>query len=225
MFSSKSFAQNYKHTTFWSRLAFQKEIKNWNFRFEMDYRQQNDFQKSLYNPLQRPLMRWARFYTSYETGNFTHTLILPNIVKSYPLVGCAADLNKPSSVEWRFTFNEEYSKEYKKLTSNLRAGYEFRNITNNNITKNTGRFRLRLSETLSVTKKNNLNISFEQLFNVPPNKQANTLNSTQLAFRYIHEFSDLVSFTTGINHVYRQRSTLIEYDMENAILCNLIISL
>jgi hypothetical protein len=218
-------AQTYKHTTLWSRFAIQKPVRNWNFRVEMDIRQQNDFQKSDLNPLQKPSLRWLRLNTNYTSGRFTHTLIMPQYSKLFPIIGKKADLTRSPSYEWRFTFNEEYTLPYKNLNSAIRLGYEFRNITTDGVARNTGRARIRLAETLKVSSKSSMNMSFELLYNSGPNKSPNLFNSSQLAFRYLHKFGKNINFTTGINHNYRQRNTLIEYDSENAILCNFIIDI
>ena len=218
-------AQTYKHTTLWSRFAIQKPVKNWNFRLEMDIRQQNDFQKSKINPLQKPSLRWLRLNTNYTTGKFTHALILPQYSILYPIIGKKEDLIRPKSYEWRYTFNEEFILPIKKLNSAIRMGYEFRNITTEGVARNTGRTRIRLAETYHATERSSVNMSFELLYNSGPNKAANTFNSRQLAFRYLHKFGKNINFTTGINHNYRKRNSLIEYDSENAILCNFIIDI
>jgi hypothetical protein len=218
-------AQTYKHVSLWSRFAIQKPVKNWNFRVEMDIRQQNDFQKSDINPFQKPSLRWLRLNSNYTTGRFIHTLIMPQYSKLFPIIGKKEDLLRSPSFEWRYTFNEEYSIPYKNLNSVIRLGYEFRNITTDGITRNTGRTRIRLAETLVISEKSSVNMSFELLYNSGPNKSANTFNSSQLAFRYLHKFGKNINFTTGINHNYRQRNTLIEYDSENAVLCNFIIDI
>ena len=218
-------AQTYKHTTLWSRLAFQKEIKNWEFKLEFDYRQQNDFTKSLNNPIQKPLMRWVRAYSTYNSGRFSHTLILPNYIKSYRLVGTKEDLNIPNSYEWRYSFFEEYGLPYKKSTTSLRAGYEYRSICSDYISRKAARFRIRLSETIDFTEKSSLNMTFEPIYNISPNKPANTFGQSQLALRFTHVFAGKINFTTGINHAFIKRNTLIEYDLSNAILCNFVIDI
>jgi Protein of unknown function (DUF2490) len=224
LLSNGAFGQTYHHTTLWSRVAIQKEIKNWEFRLEHDFRQQNDFTSSSINPFQKPLMRWLRVTSTYNTGNFSHTLVLPNWIVSYPLVSNSADLQKPKSVEWRYAFLEEYSLHYKKFTSSLRAGFEFRNITTNNIVRNTGRLRIRLSEALKTSEHSNLNLSFEPLYNTGPNKSPNTFSQYQAVAKYTHSFGKL-DIITGLNHLLRKRNTLVEYDLENAIVFNLIVNL
>lgn len=218
-------AQTYHHTTLWSRLALQKKFGDWEFRLEHDFRQQNDFQKSMNNPFQKPLMRWLRITSTYEKGNFAHTVVLPNWIVSYPLISNLSDLQRPKSTEWRYAFLEEYSLPYKKLTSSLRAGYEFRNIHTVGQVRNTGRVRVRLSEAIKTSAKSNLTLSFEPLYNVGPNKSPNTFSQYQANARYFQKFNEKVSLTTGINHLLRKRSTIVEYDLENAIICNLMITL
>lgn len=218
-------AQTYQHTSFWSRLGIQKTIKNFDFRVDFDLRQQNDFQKSKINPFQKSFLRWARLNTTYNTGNFSHTIIWPNIIKSYPLIATKADLNRPSQLEWRTTLNEEFTQNFKKLEIGVRLGYEFRNITANNTTRKGDRIRLRLSETLKITTKTSLNSSFEYLWNAKASAASNPFNQSQLAFRFIHTIHKNIDFTTGLNHVFRQRNDIDVFDVENAILCNFLISL
>ena len=218
-------AQTYNHTTVWARFGLQKTIKNWEFNLEHDIRQQNSFQKPGYNPLSKPLLRWLRITSTYEKGNFAHTIVLPNYIVSYPLVGNLADMQKTKSIEWRFAFLEEYSLPVKNFTTSLRAGYEFRNITNNQISRNTGRLRIRLSENLKTSKNSSLNLSFEPLYNVGPNKAVNTFSQYQAALKYNQKFGQHLHFTTGFNHLLRKRNTLVEYDLEDAIICNFSIDL
>jgi Protein of unknown function (DUF2490) len=218
-------AQTYNHTTFWSRLGFQKEIKNFEFRLEFDYRTQNDFQKSTINPFQKRFLQWFRFNTIYKTGKFTHTIILPNQIKTYPLVANKADLKRLPTIEWRYSFFEEFNQPFEKLTTSFRFGYEFRNQTSNNITRNTGRIRFRLNETWQISKKSRVNMSFEPLYNIGPNKAPNTFSQNQFQLRYNHRFNEKVNFTTGYLHLFRKRNSLIEYDLENGIICYLQIGL
>lgn len=213
-------AQTYHHTTFWSRLAFQKSLKKFDFRGEVDFRQQNDFQKSNINPFQKPLLRWARLSTTYSTGNFSHSLIMPQFVKNYGLVGKKGDLSRPGNNEIRYTFNEEYAYKHKNLSSTFRLGYEFRNITSQNITTNIGRLRLRFMQAIKFSDKASVNASYESLLNVKPNSATNRFNQSQLAFRFLQKFGKNTQLTIGINHLYRQRNNIEEYDLENALLCN-----
>jgi hypothetical protein len=223
--SFQSIAQTYKHSSFWSRLAIQKSIKKLDLRVEMDFRQQNDFQKSALNPFQKPALRWIRLNTTYNTGKFAHTIIWPNPIKTYPLVGSKTDLLRPSQKEWRTTLNEEFTHKYKKLSVALRLGYEIRRVTVQDIKRNEDRIRLRLGEFLKITPKTTINSSFEYLWNAKPNVANNPFNQSQLAFRLIHKFNKNLDFTTGVNHVFRQRSNSEVYDIENALLCNILISL
>ncbi len=225
VFSFKLSAQTYHHTTFWSRLGFQKEFKNFDYRLEFDYRTQNDFQKSEINPFQKRFLQWFRFITVYKTDKFTHTFVLPNLVRTYPLVANEADKKRFPTIEWRFSFFEEFNYPYKKLTTSFRAGYEFRNLTTNDVTRNTGRARFRLNETLQISDKSRVNISFESLYNVGPNKAPNTFSQTQLQLRYAHRFGKKVNLTTGYVHLFRKRNSLVEYDIENGLICNLQIGL
>jgi hypothetical protein len=225
--SSKTLAQavtTYPHTTFWSRLAFQKTIKKLELRLELDYRQQNDFQKNN-SPFAKPLLRWIRLQTAYTTGSFTHTIILPNPIKTYPLYSTSADLSRHASTEWRYTFFEEYSHKYNKWSTALRTGLEYRSINTNNVHLNTGRIRFRIAQSYIINPKNNLNLAYENLYNTAPNKATNTFSQSQLSLRYNHNFGEKISITTGFNHLNRKRPSLVEYDMENAILCNLLYKL
>ncbi len=217
--------QLYKHSTFWSRLAFEKSIGKVNVRLEFDLRQQNDFQKAGFNPLAKPFLRWFRFNTSYTTGKFTHSIILPNLIKNYPLAATQADLARPESTEWRFTVFEEYSQPYKKWSTALRIGGEYRIINNGIETRNTTRYRLRLNQTYKINSANTINLSYEPLYNGGPNKAPNTFSQSQTQLRIAHNFNKHLSLTTGINHLNRKRATLVDYDLENAILFNVMYKL
>jgi hypothetical protein len=210
-------SQTYNHTTIWSRLAFQKKINNWNFRVEFDYRQQNDFQKSMLNPFQKPLTRWVRLNSTYSKGNFSHSFILPNIIKSSPLVGKKSDLSRPDNIEWRFTFFEEYNLPYKKFETSLRLGLEYRSITTDQVNRRVNRYRIRLNEAYNVNKNTRLNISYEPSYSFGSGEDIR-FNSSQLAFRVNQNIGKKISLSTGLNHIYRKRSNLIEFDNENAFL-------
>jgi hypothetical protein len=223
--ATKVHGQTYNHTSFWSRLGFQKQVKKFDFKLEFDYRTQNDFRKSANNPFQQHFLKWFRFSSTYKTGKFSHTIILPNLAETYPLVANTADLKRLPTKEWRYSFLEEMSLPYKKLTTSFRAGYEFRHQTNNNISKNTGRFRFRINETLQLSKKSKINLSFESLYNIGPNKAPNTFSQTQTQLRFSQQFGKKVTLQTGFLHLYRKRSNLVEFDLENGLLCNLQIGL
>lgn len=218
-------AQTYRHTSFWSRLAFEKSIKNFDFRVDFDLRQQNDFQKSKLNPFSKPGLRWIRLNTTYNTGQFAHTIIWPNLIKSFPLIATKTDLLKPFQTEWRTTLNEEFTQNVKKLEIALRLGYEFRNISTSNVNTKADRIRLRLSETLNITKKSSLNSSFEYLWNSKASVTSNSFNQSQLAIRFTQTIHKNIDFTTGFNRVFRQRNDIEVFDIENVLLSNFVISL
>lgn len=224
-FSINTFGQTYNHTTFWSRLGFQKEVKNWDFRLEFDYRTQNDFQKSMINPFQKRFLQWFRVSTAYKTGNFQHTIILPNLIKNYPLAANLEDLKRFPTTEWRIGLFEEIDLQKTKFTTSFRAGYEYRMQNSNNIKRNTGRIRFRVNEIFQISDKSRLNLSIEPLYNIGPNKAPNTFSQTQLQFRYAHRFGKNVNLTTGLVHLFRKRASLIEYDIEQGLICNLQIGL
>jgi hypothetical protein len=221
VFSFELSAQTYHHTSFWSRLGFQKEFKNFEYRLEFDYRTQNDFEKSDVNPFQKRFLQWFRFSTIYKTGKLTHTIILPNLVRTYPLLANEVDKKRFPTIEWRYSLFEEFNQPYNKLTSSFRFGYEFRNLTTNNVTRNTGRLRFRLNEILQISKKTRVNMSFESLYNSGPNKAPNTFSQTQFQLRYTHSFGNNLNLTTGYLHLLRKRNSLVEYDIENGLMCNL----
>lgn len=225
VFSFELSAQTYHHTSFWSRVGFQKEFKNFEYRLEFDYRTQNDFQKSEINPFQKSLLQWFRFITVYKTDKFTHTFILPNLVRTYPLVANEGDKKRFPTIECRYSFFEEFNQPYKKLTTSFRSGYEFRNLTTNNVTRNTGRARFRLNEIWQISNKSRVNMSFESLYNTGPNKAPNTFSQTQFQLRYTNSFGNKVNLTTGYLHLFRKRNSLVEYDIENGLMCNLQIVL
>jgi hypothetical protein len=217
-------AQDYSHTTLWTRLAFQKKTKSWDSRLEFDYRQQNDKHVSMYNPASKPLMRWVRLNFGYTTGHFTHSF-MPAIIKSYQLIGSENDFIKVPKNEIRLSFYEEFTLQKKKFSTRFRLGYEFRDIFNPKPAITYGRLRFRAMETYKISDKTNLSLSVEPQLNIAPNPQANTFSSNQIYLRLQQNITKNLRLELGYNNIFRQRSSLIEYDYENALVCNFIISL
>ncbi len=217
-------AQDYSHTTLWTRLAFQKKTKSWDSRLEFDYRQQNDKHVSMFNPATKPLMRWMRLNIGYTTGHFTHSFI-PAIIKSYQLIGSENDFKKIPKNEFRLSFYEEYTIPKKKFSTRFRLGYEFRDIFNPKPEITYGRVRFRAMETYKISEKTNVSLSVEPQLNIAPNPQPNVFSSNQIYLRMQHNITKNLKLELGYNNIFRQRSSLIEYDHENAFVCNFTISI
>jgi hypothetical protein len=225
VFCQNTFATNtprqvYHHTSLWSRLSLQKELKKFTVSLDIDYRQQNDFRKNRYNIFAAPSLRWARINSSYTTGRWQHSMVLPAYVKNYSLKATEADLKRPTSTEWRLGFFEEYSQPVGPTFSKLRFGTELRQLTQAGQVRNTARVRIRLQQSWPITKKTNLSLGYEALYNTQPNKPANTFSNSQLSLRYTQRFGQHLSLQTGINHITRKRSSLTEIDLEEALLFN-----
>lgn len=220
-----SHAQRYYHTTFWSRLAVEKAInkkKNLEIRGKYDLRRQNDFRYSKANIWKQPQLFWFITSIAYQGNHFRHQLILPNYIKSYSLLGKEADFGREPNTEWRITYFNEYSKKLKQWITLLRLGYEYRRITNNDELRITGRARARLAEFYKISPKSSAQLSYELLYNIGPNAAVNTFNQSQMSLRWNQKIGEKLTFTTGINHLLRKRPTLIEFDLENALLCNFV---
>lgn len=217
-------AQYYSHTTLWTRIALQKKTKAWDSRLEFDYRQQNDKHISMYNPTSKPLMRWVRLNIGYTKGHFTHSF-MPAIIRSYQLVGSDADFKKAPKNEIRLSFYEEYAISKKKFTTRFRLGYEFRDIYSPSPSLTYGRLRFRALESYKISDKTSLLLSVEPQLNIAPHPQANTFSSNQIYLRLQKNLTKNLKMELGYNNIFRQRSSLVEYDYENAIVCNFIISI
>jgi Protein of unknown function (DUF2490) len=217
-------AQHYSHTTLWTRLSLQKKTKTLDNRIEFDLRGQNDFHKSTINPTQKPLMKWIRINSAYTKGHFTYSFI-PAIIKSYQLIGSDADFKKAPKNEFRLSFYDELSIPKTKFTTKLRLGYEFRDFYDATKPIKNGRVRFRILESYKVSDKTLLLASMEPQLNIWPNEPPNLFSSNQIYVRIQQNLTKHLKLETGYNNIFRKRASLIEYDYENAFVCNLTISL
>jgi hypothetical protein len=220
-----SFSQTYKHTSLWTRLALQKVSGNLDLRLEYDYRRQNDFHQSTFNPTSKPLMEWIRLNIGYKKGIATY-YFMPAFIKSYQLLGNEGDYKRLPRNEFRLSFYDEIAFPKNKFTTRLRLGYEFRDFYDA-LPKAifAGRGRFRVLESYKISNKTQLLLSIEPQLNIWPNKPTNLFSSNQIYGRLQQNITKNLKLELGYNIIHRQRASLIEYDNENAIICNLMLSL
>ena len=225
---NSAFAQNYNHFTNWSRLTIQKSLSDkWDIQAELHYRRQSNFQLSEYNPFAEPLMEGFRIGVHYSIGNMRYSFT-PILVHSYPLIGNDDDFERPDRSEFRPALYAEWSSNaHGKWEFRSRLGYEYRLFKRTNGTwgDQQGRPRLRLQARYALSEQTTLLTSVEPLINALPNPAPNTFSQNQTYFGWNHDWSEHLTSEIGYFYIYRQRSSLIEFDHENVLNLVMIVRL
>ena len=221
-------AQTYRHTAIWLRLAPTYSLdKHWTITSDLYYRRQSEPERDLPNPLSSPLLVAGRVGAGYRTKHWLYTLYPISHFYTYPALGNAADFRRPPVPEWRPSILAEWTLEMPhKRALRLRAGYEYRIFPNHDL-PDIGRFRARAALRGSVGVHGYAQVWNETLLYAPPYLPGLTnlfeINRTNLAAGYA--FSNQLAVEVGYQFTHRQRRSQVEFDNEHALTMTLFLKL
>ncbi len=208
--------QHYSHATLWTRLNVGKEFgSHWSVQGEVQWRRQNNYNQSRWNPLINPYFHAYRLLLSYRTGPWTFQLN-PNYIQSYALLGKPADFNNPRGNEYRFAAYVEWARTRNRSTLRLRSGYEYRLLERRDY-QPTGRFRFRVQGRHRLTERAAWVLGSEPLVNVGPNAASVFFNQNQAYTGLTYRVSSHLNLEAGYFYVLRQRQSRVEFDNEHAL--------
>jgi Protein of unknown function (DUF2490) len=213
-------AQTYRHTAVWLRLAPTYSLTNhWSLQGDLYYRRQSHPEHELLNALDSPLLLAGRVGVGYRTKHWLYTVYPASYFYTYPSLGNAADLRRAPVPEWRPSVLAEWTLDMnRKSVLRLRAGYEYRIFPNPDL-PNIGRFRARAALRYGLGFHGYAQLWNETLFAAPPYlPNASNLfeiNRTNLAAGCA--LSNRSTVEVGYQLTHRQRRSQIEFDDEHAL--------
>lgn len=219
-------AQTYRHTAIWLRLAPTYSLnEHWSLMGDLYYRRQSNPEHDLLNAFYSPLLLAGRAGVGYRTQHWLYTLYPVSHFYTYPALGNAADLLRAPVPEWRPSVLAEWTLEMPHNSAiRLRAGYEYRIFPNSDL-HDIGRCRARALWRHGIGQHGYAQVWNETLLYAPPYLPGLTnlfeINRTNLAAGYA--LSNRSTVEAGYQFTHRQRRSQIEFDDEHALTMTLFL--
>ncbi len=228
LFFSKIFSQDiiYPHVTSYFHFGITKSVNDkLDIYVNSTIRRQNDYHLSTVNPLDVELSELYRLWIYYKiTGSVTVQFNPISFYHVKPFYGKETDYVKPDNEEWRSAIGTELTQKAGKFIFKEKQTYEYRFIKSLNYVP-VGRLRLKNTVQCALTNKFKIAVWDDLQLGMPPNHPKNLFDQNWFAVGGVYNYNPKMTIELYYMRNRTERSSAVEFDVENGFYLNLEIRL